>query len=445
MNDYSYISQLAATLIFLCMCRLVLVNSFYKRTGIIFYLYVTVCCLIIAPFSGQFGTPLLLIGSSLILFLTSKYSKIINLLLFQLLWFWSVLTDYVITIPLSLLDYSFAELRMSLSLNMIYSILHALLCILPCLFIGNRLHRKLVTDQNVIPPRIQLLLFLEVTICSCIFLINIIFGSLLHYPTDILLFNGILIFCFAAANVLIFLMLYNTLQANKKLELQAREQENLTHYMAQLENHYQDIRRFKHDYLNILSTITGYIQENDMDKLRNYFDSNIVTSSSILLNQDDTLARLSLIKVTEIKGLLYTKMVQAMNCQLDVSFELTQEITELSTDLLTLSRVLGIFLDNAIEAASETEQKRFHIAIVCKAHSVIFHIENSTKPLLFPLEALFEPSTSSKEAHSGLGLPTANMLIANAPELTSNTICENGLFKQILVVSNFKKNYHNIS
>ena len=271
----------------------------------------------------------------------------------------------------------------SLPLTLLFSILHALLCILPCLFIGNRLHRKLVTDQNVIPPRIQLLLFLEVTICSCIFLINIIFGSLLHYPTDILLFNGILIFCFAAANVLIFLMLYNTLQANKKLELQAREQENLTHYMTQLENHYQDIRRFKHDYLNILSTITGYIQENDMDKLRNYFDSNIATSSSILLNQDDTLARLSLIKVTEIKGLLYTKMVQAMNCQLDVSFELTQEITELSTDLLTLSRVLGIFLDNAIEAASETEQKRFHIAIVCKAHSVIFHIENSTKQLLF--------------------------------------------------------------
>ena len=127
------------------------------------------------------------------------------------------------------------------------------------------------------------------------------------------------------------------------------------------------------------------------------------------------------------------------------NFELTQEITELSTDLLTLSRVLGIFLDNAIEAASETEQKRFHIAIVCKVHSVIFHIENSTKPLLFPLEELFKPSISSKEAHSGLGLPTANMLIANAPELTSNTICENGLFKQILVVSNFKKNYHNIS
>jgi two-component system sensor histidine kinase AgrC len=435
MTIFNYFSQFMATATYILMCHLILSKHISRKINALLYAYLILVCIFLAPVLGQFGIPVFFIGSDIIL-LFNKRDRVLNLLLFQIIWAWSVLTDYMLTIPLRLiLGYDFSAIDNSLPLTLLFSILHALLCILPCLFIGNRLHRKLVTDQNVIPPQIQLLLFLEVTICSCIFLINIIFGSLLHYPSDILFFNGILI----------FLMLYNTLQANKKLELQAREQENLTHYMAQLENHYQDIRRFKHDYLNILSTITGYIQENDMDKLRNYFDSSIVTSSSILVNQDDTLARLSLIKVTEIKGLLYTKMVQAMNRQLDVSFELTQEITELSTDLLTLSRVLGIFLDNAIEAASETEQKRFHIAIVCKVHSVIFHIENSTKPLLFPLEELFKPSISSKEAHSGLGLPTANMLIANAPELTSNTICENGLFKQILVVSNFKKNYHNIS
>lgn len=398
MTLLTFLCQLISTTTFILMCHLILSKRLPRKITYPLYLYTIFICIFLAPFSGQYGIPIFLLGAIIIL-LFHKKDRLYNLLFFQILWAWSVLTDYAVTIPLRIAGYDFDVILTSLPLTLLFSILHALLCILPCLFIGNRLHRKLVTDQNVIPPRIQLLLFLEVTISSCIFLINIIFGSLLHYPSDILFFNGILIFCFATANVLIFLMLYNTLQANKKLELQAREQENLTHYMAQLENHYQD----------------------------------------------DTLARLSLIKVTEIKGLLYTKMVQAMNRQLDVSFELTQEITELSTDLLTLSRVLGIFLDNAIEAASETEQKRFHIAIVCKVHSVIFHIENSTKPLLFPLEELFKPSISSKEAHSGLGLPTANMLIANAPELTSNTICENGLFKQILVVSNFKKNYHNIS
>lgn len=310
------------------MCHLILSKRLPRKITYPLYLYTIFICIFLAPFSGQYGIPIFLLGAIIIL-LFHKKDRLYNLLFFQILWAWSVLTDYAVTIPLRIAGYYFDVILTSLPLTLLFSILHALLCILPCLFIGNRLHRKLVTDQNVIPPRIQLLLFLEVTICSCIFLINIIFGSLLHYPSDILFFNGILIFCFATANVLIFLMLYNTLQANKKLELQAREQENLTHYMAQLENHYQDIRRFKHDYLNILSTITGYIQENDMDKLRDYFDSSIVTSSSILVNQDDTLARLSLIKVTEIKGLLYTKMVQAMNRQLDVSFELTQEITEL--------------------------------------------------------------------------------------------------------------------
>ena len=444
MNIYFILCQLIATITFLIMCKFVLAAPTSKFFAICLYVYIPFCCLVIAPFSGQIGTPILLLGTFIILLFFNKAYRIYNLLFFQILWAWSVLTDYAVTIPMRIAGYDFDVILTSPPLTLLFSILHALLCILPCLFIGKRLHRKLVTDQDVIPPRIQLLLFLEVTICSCIFLINIIFGSLLHYPTDILLFNGILIFCFAAANVLIFLTLYHTLQTNKKLELQAREQANLTHYMAQLENHYQDIRRFKHDYLNILSTITGYIHENDMDKLRNYFDSSIVTSSSILVNQDDTLARLSLIKVTEIKGLLYTKMVQAMNRQLNVSFELTQEITELSTDLLTLSRVLGIFLDNAIEAASETDQKRFHIAIICKEHSVIFHIENSTKPLLFPLEKLFEPNISSKEEHNGLGLSTAKILIDSTPGLTFHTICENGIFQQVLVVSNPKKDYHTI-
>ena len=86
----------------------------------------------------------------------------------------------------------------------------------------------------------------------------------------------------------------------------------------------------------------------------------------------------------------------------------------------------------------------FRLFPVFLTFSLLCH-SSYTFTLLFPLEELFKPSISSKEAHSGLGLPTANMLIANAPELTSNTICENGLFKQILVVSNFKKNYHNIS
>ena len=197
------------------MCHLILSKRLPRKITYSLYLYTIFICIFLAPFSGQYGIPIFLLGAIIILSFHKK-DRLYNLLFFQILWAWSVLTDYAVTIPLRIAGYDFDVILTSLPLTLLFSILHALLCILPCPFIGNRLHRKLVTNQDVIPPRIQRLLFLEVTICSCIFLINIIFGSLLHYPTDILLFNGILIFCFAAANVLIFLMLYNTLQANKK-------------------------------------------------------------------------------------------------------------------------------------------------------------------------------------------------------------------------------------
>ena len=144
-----------------------------------------------------------------------------------------------------------------------------------------------------------------------------------------------------------------------------------------------------------------------MDKLRNYFDSSIVTSSSILVNSGRHPCASVADQGDGDQGSFVYKNGTGNEPSAGCFLRADAGNHRTSTDLLTLSRVLGIFLDNAIEAASETEQKRFHIAIVCKVHSVIFHIENSTKPLLFPLEELFKPSISSKEAHSGLGLPTA--------------------------------------
>ena len=82
--------------------------------------------------------------------------------------------------------------------------------------------------------------------------------------------------------------------------------------MNQLENHYQEIRRYKHDYMNILSTINGYIQEGDLEKLKGYFELRLGSVNRLMFNNDATIAKLALIRVLEIKGLLYTKLIQEM-------------------------------------------------------------------------------------------------------------------------------------
>lgn len=436
-----FICQAISTIAFISMCNLILFPLRRNIYAIYLYSYIAFCCLIVAPFIGQSGTPIMLLGSSLILLLFSKINRFYNLILFQSIWFLSLLTDYILSILFRLLGYDFNRMRASFTIILLFSLLHALLCVLPCYFLGRRLRRgRLFSDGNIIPDKIQKLLFTDVTICSCIFLFNIFFGSLNNYPTEILLFNGVLILSFSAANFIIFLILYRTLQENKRLELRTQEQEKLTEHMIQLENHYQEIRRYKHDYMNILSTINGYLQEGDLEKLKNYFDLRLGSVNRLMFNNDATIAKLALIRALEIKGLLYTKLIQAMNLDLNVSLELTQEFFHFPVNMLTLTRILGIFLDNAMEAAVLTKERRFHIAILQKDQKIIFHIENSTLPLPQPLECLMKEGFTTKENHSGIGLSTVSMLLDSIPEISHRMLCENGLMKQILVIPAKEKN-----
>ena len=156
MTIFNYFSQFMATATYILMCHLILSKHISRKINALLYAYLILVCIFLAPVLGQFGIPVFFIGSDIIL-LFNKRDRVLNLLLFQIIWAWSVLTDYMLTIPLRLiLGYDFSAIDNSLPLTLLFSILHALLCILPCLFIGNRLHRKLVTNQNVIPPRIQL-------------------------------------------------------------------------------------------------------------------------------------------------------------------------------------------------------------------------------------------------------------------------------------------------
>lgn len=420
------------TLILVLECFLL--PSLKRINRVILYLFTLFSGTILAILLGQMTSAIFLIGGSIIIILSKDSNHMWNLILLQISWFVSILTDYFVTIPLRILGYDFNAIRTSLYLVIFYSLFHAFLAVLPSILIGKWVHQKFNSYMNVVSLKMQRLLFCEISICSCIFLTNIIFGSLYNYPTEILLFNGFLFFFFAIANFLIFLSLYGTLQENKRLALKTQEQEILRSYTEKLESHYQDMRRFKHDYMNILATMTCYIQENDMEKLKHYFDQHIVPSSRLLVNNDAIISKLSNIKVLEVKGILYTKLVQAMNQNLNISLELTQEITSINMNSSALSLMLGIFLDNAIEAAAMTEARILHIALVKKDNGIIFHLENSTLPLTRPLDQLCEPGVTTKKDHNGLGLCTVKELLAAMPNVQFYMTCEEGKIKQVLTI-----------
>ena len=121
-----------------------------------------------------------------------------------------------------------------------------------------------------------------------------------------LIFISILLF-FVIVIILISISTLREMRYKQSLE----EIETYYEYTLQIESINNEMRKFRHDYVNILTTMSEYIRENDMDGLKTYFNDNIVPMkdnlqmNSIKINGTDNL------KVRAIKGLVTTKILQA--------------------------------------------------------------------------------------------------------------------------------------
>nr|WP_305114526.1 hypothetical protein [uncultured Acetatifactor sp.] len=84
---------------------------------------------------------------------------------------------------------------------------------------------------------------------------NFIYGEVVAYPTEVLSLNGMLITAFTLSAILIFYNMYDILKKNHELSLQQAQFAIIQDYAQRMENLYEDVRVFRHDYRNILATM----------------------------------------------------------------------------------------------------------------------------------------------------------------------------------------------
>ena len=114
--------------------------------------------------------------------------------------------------------------------------------------------------------------------------------------------------------------------------------------------------------------------------------------------------------------------------------EIADRIPTLLMDSLTLCRILGILLDNAMEAATDSPEKELRISIVSTESAISFIISNSTLPLSVPVSSLLQRGYSSKKGHEGIGLSTVIGLLDSIPHVNLSTKCEDTVFSQTLEI-----------
>lgn len=217
-----------------------------------------------------------------------------------------------------------------------------------------------------------------------------------------------------------------------------QEIENYYKYTLQIEQINNEMRKFRHDYVNILSTMSDYIRENDMEGLRNYFTTEILPMQDSMQMNAVKINGIENLKIREIKGLVTTKILQAQEMNISISVEVNEQITKIDMPTIDLSRIIGIIIDNAIEASENIdEDPLIRIAFLKNSDvSVTFIVMNKCEDDIPRVHTLFQENFTTKKGNSGLGLSTLKEITESKSNVLLDTIIENNYFVQKVEILN---------
>ena len=246
-----------------------------------------------------------------------------------------------------------------------------------------------------------------------------------------ILLMGIMVFL----SVVILVMSNFTLR-EMRYKRNVKEIEAYYEYTLRIESINNEMRKFRHDYVNILTTLSDYIREDDMPGLRKYFNENIVPMKDKLKTRSIKMNGIEKLKVREIKGLITTKIIQAQEKRIPISIEVPDEIDRIDMNTVELSRIIGIIVDNAIEASENLEEPLINIAFIDNEEAVTFIVMNKCSDDIPKIHELFEQGFSTKGDNRGLGLSTLKELTDSNENVLLDTVIENGYFVQKVEINN---------
>ena len=126
------------------------------------------------------------------------------------------------------------------------------------------------------------------------------------------------------------------------------------------------------------------------------------------------------------------KKIPSKNIKVNISFLL--DLDKLNMKIYEFARILGILLDNAIEASNECEEKIINLTFRndLKNNRQLIIVENTYSNKDVDTEKIFEKGVSGKENHTGLGLWEVRKIVKKNKNANLFTSKSNKFFSQQL-------------
>lgn len=216
-----------------------------------------------------------------------------------------------------------------------------------------------------------------------------------------------------------------------KLESKSQELEYQVFYNKTLDTLMSNLARFKHNYSNTLNVIYAYTKMKKWEDLEKYLDEVVEQSNKPNEINDMTLLN---IKNAGILGVVTSKTDYAAKQNVGMKIIILSEIKEINMKISELCEILGILMDNAIEAAAASNDRKVSLRIRKEDNIVIFEIENSVDKKV-PIYELFNKGYSSKGEGRGMGLWIVKEINRKNSHVILNTVSEDHFFRQELIIS----------
>ena len=244
-----------------------------------------------------------------------------------------------------------------------------------------------------------------------------LFSSLLAWDFSLWLFG------WSEASLLILLLLQVCLtllalltnQRNYERQLADQERENLRSYLQSVRKSEEELRRFKHDYQNMLRSLELSLKNDQasaaLTSLKKYSDDILEKEELWQFKDVDRIADL------QLQSLVIAKLQKLRRLQIRYIFEARQMIEiPAGIDVYDLIRIIGIAFDNAIEESISYQAGGQVPAVEIMFYrdqesSLEFTIKNKLRDQQkSDLPAFGQKNFTSKRGHAGLGLSNVREL-----------------------------------
>ncbi|OPX45185.1 sensor histidine kinase DpiB [Ruminiclostridium hungatei] len=346
-----------------------------------------------------------------------------------------LLSDNIISnICISVLDIPLSQVRQDIRLYYTIIAIDFPFIFAITRFLGIAINKKFKLSMFELKGKFAILIVASLVLTGIVFYTNIIYEPNQSSDSNAMLLKGILFFAYLVLLIIIMYALIASITREMDLKNKQVQFDSLQEYTGSLEKLYTDMRSFRHDYINILSSMIGYIESNDIDRLKKYFNEKILPLGAGMESNNYKLANLKNINNMEIKGVISSKLIRAQEMNVDVLLEVAEPIEKFNFDIIDLCRVVGILLDNAIEAAIKCGRPYVKVAIIKKDNSVLLVVINSICEEV-AIHRIYQKGYSTKGANRGLGLYNLKQITGKYKDVWIDTSVEDGEFRQLIEIA----------